>query len=298
MTPQSPQDGLAEAWRTHHRILIDVAYRLLGSYADAEDAVQEAFARLARYDGEPIEDLRGWLVVVVSRICLDQLASARVRREAYVGPWLPEPVVTASDPDPADRITLDDSVRMALMVVLERLSPPERVAFVLHDVFGLRFEEIAGIVGRPTATCRQLASRARRHVREDGTARFPVDRRSETVVAQRFLASCQGGDVEALTAVLAPDVLLRADSDGKVVAPHRPVTGREPIIKIISKGLRDYAGMTMSLATANGGPAMLIRDGGGVLITVVALTVSGDQIVAADMIGNPEKLARIEEFMR
>lgn len=297
----SSQQNLTEGWQEHHRILIDVAYRLLGSLADAEDAVQEAFARLARHDGEPIEDLRGWLVVVVSRICLDQLGSARVRREAYVGSWLPEPVLAGTagpETDPAERITLDESVRMALLVVLERLSPPERVAFVLHDVFGLRFEEISGVLGRPAPACRQLASRARRRIRDDDTARFPVDRASESAVAQRFLAACQGGDVEELMAVLAPDVVLRADSDGKVVAPHRPVVGREPIIKIVAKGLRDYAGISMSIGTANGDPAMLVRDAAGALITVVVFTVAGDQIVAADLIAAPEKLARMEEFMR
>jgi RNA polymerase sigma-70 factor, ECF subfamily len=296
----SSQQELAQGWQEHHRILIDVAYRLLGSLADAEDAVQEAFTRLARHQGEPIEDLRGWLVVVVSRICLDQLASARVRREAYVGSWLPEPFVRAADDpdaDPADRITLDDSVRMALLVVLERLSPPERVAFVLHDVFGLRFEEIATVLGRPAPACRQLASRARRHIREDESARFPVDRANETAVAERFLAACRGGDVEELMAVLAPDVVLRADSDGKVVAPHRPVVGREPIIKIVAKGLRDYPGMSMTVGTANGGPALLVRDASDALITVVVFTVAGDQIVAADLIAAPEKLARMTEFM-
>src|SRR3954447_25753062 len=205
---------LDTAWREHHQALLDVAYRVLGSMSEAEDAVQEAFSRLMRADRAAIRDVRGWLVVVTSRICLDQLGSARAPREAYVGTWLPEPLLSYSPgngttADPADRITLDESVRMALLVVLEQLTPPERVAFILHDVFQLPFEAIGEVVGRSPAAARQLASRARRRVADADAgrpARFTVDAAEERAVADRFLAAAQGGDLDALTELLAPDV--------------------------------------------------------------------------------------------
>lgn len=289
-------DGVdvAEAWRAHHRVLINVAYRLLGSVSEAEDAVSEAFARLARDPGARIDDVRAWLVVVVSRICLDQLGSARVRREAYVGPWLPEPVVTAADDapdaDPADRVTLDDSVRMALLVVLERMAPAERVAFVLHDVFGYAFDEIAEIVGRSAASVRQLASRGRRRVREERTTRFPVDREREEAVARRFLDACAGGDAAELMRLLDPDVVLRADSGGRVVAPRRPVVGPDPIVRIALRGLQRTPGTRLEYARVNGGPGVLAYGPDGVMIAVMALTVHEDRVVAVDLIGNPDKL--------
>ena len=291
-----PEHDIQGAWREHHRVLLDVAYRLLGTVADAEDAVQEGFARLARQRMEEIDDVRAWLVVVVSRICLDELRSARTRREAYVGPWLPEPLVAearGSEPDPADRITLDDTVRMALLVVLERLTPPERVAFVLHDVFRLPFDEIAAIVGRSTASCRQLASRARRRIAEEPAGRAEIDPERERAVTQRFLAACQGGDLAALTELLDPDALLRADGGGKVQAPRRPVRGREPIVKIVANGLRRFPGLRVTGATVNGGPGALVRAADGALVSVIALTIEDGRICEVDLIGNPDKLARL-----
>jgi RNA polymerase sigma-70 factor, ECF subfamily len=161
-------EEFAAAWSNHHAFLLGIAYRLLGSYSDAEDMVQEAFSRLLRSDLDPIEDLRAWLVVVVSRLCLDQLRSARRRRETYMGPWFPEPLLGRRDDaaDPSDLVTLDESVRMAFLIVLERMSPAERVAFVLHDVFEFPFERVATIVGRSPTACRQLASRARRRIKD------------------------------------------------------------------------------------------------------------------------------------
>jgi len=280
---------VAAAWRDHHRVLIDVAYRLLGSVSEAEDAVSEAFTRLARNPAEPIEDVRAWLVVVVSRICLDQLGSARARREAYVGPWLPEPVLT-SDDDPADRVTLDESVRMALLVVLERMAPAERVAFVLHDVFGYAFGEIAAIVGRTPASVRQLASRGRRRVRDERTTALPVDPDREEAVTRRFLDACAGGDAAELMRLLDPDVVLRADGGGRVVAPHKPLTGPDPIVRIVLRGLRQYPGMRLEYGRVNGGPGILTYDADGSLLAVLALTVAGDRVIAVDLVGNPDKL--------
>src|ERR1700674_1812737 len=184
---------VTDAWSNHHGFLLDVAYRLLGSYSEAEDIVQEAFTKLLRTDLDPIEDVRAWLVVVVSRLCLDQLRSARVRREAYVGPWFPEPLIHSDDPltDPADIVTLDESVRLALLIVLERMSPAERVVFVLHDVFEFPFEKVAPMVGGPVAACRQLASRARKRIKDEaGAERFNIDPAEQRRVVDAFIAAC------------------------------------------------------------------------------------------------------------
>src|SRR5213083_3475135 len=189
----SADPRVAEAWRDHRQRLMDVAYRMLGSVSDAEDVVQEAYARLVRNGVDGIDDVRGWLVTVTSRLCLDQLRSAQSQRTSYVGPWLPEPVVDVPSVgvDPADRVTLDDSVRMALLVVLEQLSPAERAAFVLHDVFQFSFETVGTIVGRSVAACRQLASRARRHVQEHvEPARFSVEPELHRAVVHRFIDAC------------------------------------------------------------------------------------------------------------
>src|SRR6266566_6401570 len=188
-----------EAWRENRRYLLDVAYRMLGSISEAEDIVQEAFVRLVRADLDGIEDIRGWLVVVVSRLCLDQLRSARSKRETYVGPWLPEPLIEppGEEFDPAERVTLDDSVRMALLVILERLTPAERGAFILHDVFRFSFKDVAEIVGRSPQACRQLASRARRHIQaETGPARFDVDPAQLGRIAGRFIEASSTGDLD------------------------------------------------------------------------------------------------------
>jgi RNA polymerase sigma-70 factor (ECF subfamily) len=280
--------ALEQAWEAHRRVALDVAYRLLGSVADAEDAVQEAYARLARRPLDEIDDVRAWLVVVVSRICLDQLGSARARREQYVGEWLPEPILDGSDP--ADSVTLDDSVRMALLVVLERLSPAERVAFVLHDVFGLSFTEVADAVGRTPAACRQLASRARRHIRSDELARFPVDRAEEAEVAARFAAACETGDIASLAELLDPDVVFRADSGGRVPAPRRPVHGRDVVLKVMANGYRRFPGLRIAAQGINGGPGLVARAPDGTLVSVAALTIHAGRVHAIDLVGNPEKL--------
>src|SRR5438128_9791857 len=186
--------AFADAWREYRRYVLDVAYRVLGSISDAEDVVQETFARLLKQDADQIQDVRGWLVVVATRLCLDQLRSARSRRESYVGTWLPEPVIEGETDDPSDRITLDDSVRMAMLVVLERLTPAERAAFVLHDVFGFSFDDVGRIVGRSPAACRQLASRARSRIEtETEPARFEVDPGEATRVAARFIDAATNG---------------------------------------------------------------------------------------------------------
>ena len=223
MSHATPPDEtkFAAAWRLHRPYLLDLAFRMHGRITDAEDAVQEAFSRLISVDIDEIEDIRGWLIVVVSRISLDQLRSAPARREiSAVSEDLDGRSATA---DPADRITLEDSVRLAMLVVLQRLTPAERVVFVLHDIFQFSFDTVASIVGRSPAACRQLASRARRRIRSDTEpARFDVDVREQHRLAQGFIAACAGGDLEALMQLLDPDVAGDVDFGGRAV-PRRAV---------------------------------------------------------------------------
>lgn len=208
---------LGRAWRDHHRYLLDVAFRVLGSISEAEDVVQEAYARLMNVDVDELDDVRAWLVVVVSRLCFDQLRSARWQRQTpSAAPPENRHATQAGMPtDPADRVTLDDEVRMALHVVLARLTPAERTAYVLHDVFRYSFDDIADVVGRSPAACRQLAARARHRIHADGgPARFPVESDEQRHVTEAFIAAASTGDVDGLLAVLDPDVAGQADMGG------------------------------------------------------------------------------------
>jgi RNA polymerase sigma-70 factor (ECF subfamily) len=284
--------ALVGVWHDHHRYVLDVAYRMLGSVSEAEDVVQDAFARLLRADLARIDDVRGWLVVAVTRLCLDQLRSARARREVYVGPWLPEPVIQAADQnlDPVDRVTLDDSVRMAMLLVLERLSPAERAAFVLHDVFQFSFEEVASIVGRTPAACRQLASRARRHVQaETSPARFKVDPADLSRVADRFIAAASSGDLDALMQVLDPNVVGHADSGGFVPGPRQPTVGRENVAHRFVQFLQGYR-IALVPMPVNGEPGMLAFQD-GFLGAVIALSYRDGLIAHIHAVSNPYKLA-------
>ena len=287
-------DAIAEVWREHRRLLLDVAYRMLGSVSDAEDAVQETFTRLLRADLGEIEDIRGWLVVVVSRLCLDQIRSARSRREAYVGPWLPEPLIDLPDDnlDPADRVTLDDSVRMAMLVVLERLSPAERAAFVLHDVFGFSFEAVGSIVGRSPAACRQLASRARRHIEsETSPARFEVEPAELRRVAERFISASASGDMDSLLQVLDPDVAGWTDTGGFGWAPRVAINGRDRVARTLLGFLRSR-NVTLSPMPVNGEPGAVAYVDGHVL-AILAFEMREGLITKIHSIANPEKLAHI-----
>jgi RNA polymerase sigma-70 factor (ECF subfamily) len=283
---------LTAAFEAHRAHLVRVAYGTLGSVAEAEDVVQEAWLRLQRLeDAGAIRDVRAWLTTVVSRLALDALGSARARRERYVGPWLPEPLVEdLTTPDPADRVTLDESVSMALMVVLEQLSPAERTAFLLHDVFDLGFEEVAAVVGRTPQAARQLASRARRHV-QDGRPRFPASRDEHVEVVGAFAAACSEGDLDALVALLEPDVVWRSDGGGHVTASRKPQRGAAKVARgMLALARRPPRGAY--LAQVNGAPGIVMRDGDGVL-TVMAFTVAGARITAIDVMRNPEKLRHV-----
>jgi len=291
-TPSDP--SLAEIM-SERRQLINVAYRLLGSLAEAEDAVQETYARwyaLTPRQRDDIESPGAWLTTVTSRICLDQLNSARARRERYVGQWIPEPLPEPTEwvgvpADPADRVTLDESVSMAFLVVLESMTPAERVAFVLHDVFGYPFGEIAGIVGRTPAACRQLASSGRRRVRAGRCAAAPSGR--QLAVVREFKNAWQTNDIAALVALLDPDVTFAADGGGLAPAALEPIEGAEQIARYLADLAIRAAGMTILERTVNGQPGLIAHDG-RTIVTVFAFDVTGGHISHIWAVRNPDKL--------
>jgi RNA polymerase sigma-70 factor (ECF subfamily) len=274
------------------RQLINVAYRLLGSLVDAEDAVQETYARwyaLPAAEREAVDRPGAWLTTVASRICLDQLRSARVRRERYVGEWLPEPLPDPGDDtdptDPADRITLDESVSMAFLVVLESMTPAERVAFVLHDVFGYPFADIAEIVGRTPAACRQLASSARARVPSPPTA--PPAKRAALV--RDFKQAWEAKDIGALVGLLDPDAVTVGDGGGLVTAELLPVEGREQVAQYYADLAGRRAGATIVERMVNGQPGLVVLEG-DVIATVLAFDVTEGGIRNIWAVRNPEKL--------
>ena len=283
------------------RRLLGLAYRMLGTVSEAEDAVQEAYLRWYRLDDAErtgIANPAGWLTRVTSRICLDVLGSARARRERYVGPWLPEPVPRdlfaggasgggLNADDPLDRVTLDESVSTALLVVLEAMTPAERVAFILHDVFALPFDEIAAIVGRsPTAT-RQLASSARRRVRSQRTR--PVDQAEHARLVQAFRDACDRGDLDALTALLDPAVSLHSDGGGIARAALNPITGAAKVGRFVLGVLAKQPTVRLAPLTTPDGPALALVRGDDV-IGVINLHADGNHVTRVWMQMNPEKL--------
>jgi RNA polymerase sigma-70 factor (ECF subfamily) len=279
---------IEKIWAAQRPYLVDLAFRMLGRIHDAEDVVQEAFSRLLRADLEGIDDVRGWLVVVVSRLCLDQLKSAQHRRETAVGA-LPEPTSPAPF-DPADRVTLDDTLRLALLVVLEELSPAERTVFVLHDIFRFSFSAIAPIVGRSESACRKIASRARRRIStETGPARFLADVDQQHEVAAEFIAACGGGDLERLLRLLDPDVVGDVDL-GPTMAPRRPLSGSATISRNLVGFFGPASGMTLVSQPVNGHPGFLAFHDGA-LFGVVILKTGNGRIVDIHAIADPAKLA-------
>jgi RNA polymerase sigma factor (sigma-70 family) len=282
------EPGLS-AIMSERRRLINLAYRMLGSLAEAEDAVQETYARwyaMARQDQEAIENPGAWLTTVASRVCLDVLGSARVRRERYVGEWIPEPLPDGGD-DPAERVTLDESVSMAFLVVLESMTPAERVTFVLHDVFGYAFAEVAGIVGRTPAACRQLASSARRRIRAARPAVTPAGRQAGLIRA--FRQAWEARDIQALVSILDPDATVIADGGGLVAAALAPIEGAEEIARYaVDLDIRT-GGLTLFERTVNGQPG-LVAQLDGAIAAVFAFEVTGDRITRIWVVRNPEKL--------
>jgi RNA polymerase sigma-70 factor (TIGR02957 family) len=282
-----------EVFEANRELLFAVAYRMLGTVADAEDTVQDAWLRWAAAPRSDIAQPRAYLARTVTHIALNRLRSARARREAYVGPWLPEPLLTTG-PDAADRAELAESVSLAMLVVLESLTPEERAVFVLHEVFGFPHAEIAAAIGRSDASVRQLMHRAREHV-QARRPRFDVDAGQQREVTERFLAAAGGGDLDQLMLVLAPDVILIGDGGGKAKAPLRPVIGAAKVARFLAaSSAQPYMGvdrseMTLEVAEINGGPGILVTTGGRP-ITAVTTVIAGGRITAIQLVANPDKL--------
>ncbi|MEU4821465.1 RNA polymerase sigma factor SigJ [Actinomadura citrea] len=297
-----PDPGL-DALMSERRRLIGLAYRLLGSLAEAEDAVQETYTRwyaMSPQRQDAIESPGAWLTTVAGRICLNMLGSARARRETYVGDWIPEPLPGRTEwisgrpggatADPADRVTLDESLSLAFLVVLESMTPAERVAFILHDVFRHPFAEVAEIVGRTPAACRQLASSARRRVRASQPSATPAARHAGIVRA--FKQAWEAKDIEALIRLLDPDATAIADGGGLAVTFPRPIEGGEEIARAwIEIARRRPGDMTFLERTVNGQPGLVAQQD-GVIVTVFAFQVAGDRIQHIWVVRNPEKLRR------
>jgi len=303
-TPSGPGGGQPDpgldAIMSERRQLINLAYRLLGSLAEAEDAVQETCARwyaLSRQQQDAIETPGAWLTTVASRICLNLLGSARARRETYVGEWIPEPLPErtgqlsgqpGATADPADRVTLDESVSIAFLVVLESMTPAERVAFILHDVFRYPFAEVAEIVGRTPAACRQLASSARRRVRASQAPAAPAARQAGIIRA--FKRAWEAKDIDALIGLLDPGATAIADGGGLVTAFLDPIEGSEQIARAwVEIASRASGTMTFLERTVNGQPGLVAQQD-GLIVTVFAFDVADDRIRHIWVVRNPDKL--------
>ncbi|MEV0820791.1 RNA polymerase sigma factor SigJ [Nonomuraea rubra] len=288
----------------HRGVLVAVAYRILGSVADAEDVVQEAWLRWSRVDESDVEDPKAFLITVTSRLAIDRLRWAKSRRESYVGPWLPEPISTA--PDVAEHAELADSVEMAMLVVLETLSPLERAVFVLREAFDLPFSEIAEIIGRAEPATRQLARRARDHVR-DKRPRFDVDRDERRRITERFMGASAGGDLDALIEMFSDQVSIISDGGGKARAALRVITGAENVGRYLTSintpaniakfmasiGRAELADLSFAVETLNNAPTIVISAGGQV-ISVISLLVSEGKIETIYVLANPEKIGHLQ----
>ncbi|SDC93473.1 RNA polymerase sigma-70 factor, ECF subfamily [Sphingomonas sp. YR710] len=287
MEREDPADaaGAAASFHPQRRRLLRIAYRMLGSVADAEDIVQEAFIRWMGADRAAVHEPAAFLHRIVTRLCLDRLKSASHQRETYIGPWLPDPIVAEEE---------DEDITLPLMLALERLSPLERAAFLLHDVFGLGFEEVAATIRRDAVACRQLAARARTHVRE-ARPRFPVEKQRGLEIAGAFFAASRGGDMTALGAMLAADVSIHSDGGGKRPAAPQPILGFAHVMKV-HKGLAvlfaRHGSQLVRTALINGLPGFVTREADGELQTT-ALDITDGKINAIYVMRNPDKLRHL-----
>ncbi|MFF4734436.1 RNA polymerase sigma factor SigJ [Streptomyces sp. NPDC001262] len=293
--PVNDRDAALDAFEEHRSTLTGVAYRMLGRFADAEDVVQEAWLRWSREDRDEVREPRAYLVRVTTRLALDRLRQVQSRREAYVGPWLPEPVTTdfaVAVPDTAERAVLADSVSLALLVVLESLSPLERAVFVLREAFGFPFPEIASALDRSEAAVRQLATRARRHV-DERRPRFDVDPVQQRDLTERFLAAATGGSLEDLLALLAPDVRLVSDAGGKAKAALRVIESADKVGRFLVavSNIQD-PGLELRFEEVNGVPSMVLLSQGRP-DTVFSLGVTDGRIAAVYIMRNPDKLTGV-----
>jgi RNA polymerase sigma-70 factor, ECF subfamily len=285
-----------DAYKDLRPLLFSIAYRMVGGVSDAEDIVQEAFLRFHRAasDGAEIKSPKAYLSAVTTRLAIDHLRSARVRRERYVGAWLPEPLVTDPEADAAGHAETADSLSMAFLVLLERLSPVERAVFLLHEVFGFGYAEIAGLVGKSEDNCRQLAARARRHL-QARRPRFEASRRQREQLARRFFAAVEQGDTEGLVGLLAADAVMYADGGGKAPALAAPLHGGQRVARFLL-GLARQArviGVHLRPAQVNGQPGAMAYDRDGRLVTVLCLEIADGRVQTVRSIVNPDKLRHL-----
>lgn len=271
-------------------LLFSLAYRMLGSAADAEDIVQDAFIRYEQADD--VEHPKAYLSKVVTRLCIDHLRSARVRRESYVGTWLPEPLLTDSTPDVSEEVEQSDSLSLAFLVMLETLSPVERAVFLLREVFGYEYDEIGETVGKSADNCRQIAHRAKRHI-EARRPRFKPEKERRDELLGAFFVACGQGDLESLMELLAEDVTLWSDGGGKVKAARRPIEGRAKVARFLLGILaKEKRVLDIQVAEVNGSPGFVVFDGGRPR-TVAALEMTQDGIQGVHLVVNPDKLKRL-----
>ncbi|MBV8430000.1 MAG: RNA polymerase sigma-70 factor [Solirubrobacterales bacterium] len=278
--------------------MFSIAYRMTGSVSDAEDIVQEAFLRAA-HDGA-VTSPKAYLTTITTRLAIDHLRSARVRRESYVGTWLPEPLLTDTDPGPAERAEMSDSLSMAFLILLESLSPAERAIFLLREVFGYDYKEIASITGKSEPACRQTFARARRRI-DEGRPRFETSRAEGEELARAFLAVADGGDMTSLLERLAPDVLFYGDSGGKGETTFiAPLAGRQRVAEIVRAQVQRtmQLGASLTIAWVNGQPGVLAHDVDGGLIAVIAFDVLDGQVQVIRAVANPDKLRHIGPISR
>jgi RNA polymerase sigma factor (sigma-70 family) len=283
-------ERLADRFEEHRAHLRAVAYRMLGSLSDAEDAVQESWLRLSRTDVSGVENLRAWLTTVVARVCLDMLRARTSRREDSLDVHVPDPIVTRADADPESGAMLADSVGLALLVLLETLEPAERIAFVLHDVFGMTFDEIAPIVDRSPVAARQLASRARRRVQGQAPVPDP-DLRTQRRVVDAFLAAVRDGNFDALVGVLDPAIVLRADG-GEAKGMSRIVRGAQAVVA--QAAAFSKLGLSNQLVLVNGNIGVVSRLADGRVLSVIGFTIAGGKVVEMDILADPERLSRLD----
>jgi len=283
-------ERLAEQFEAHRSHVRAVAYRMLGSISEAEDAVQETWIRLSRSDVSGVDNLRAWLTTVVARVCLDMLRTRTSRREDPLDTHVPDPAITRADEDPESDAMRADSVGLALLVVLEKLEPAERLAFVLHDVFGMAFEEIAPVVDRSVVATRQLASRARRRVQGQAPA-SRSDLRIQRRVVDAFLAAVKNADFEALVEVLDPAIVLRADG-GAVKGMSRLVHGAQAVVA--QAATFSKLGLSNQVVLVNGNIGVLSRLPDGRLLSVIGFTIAGGKVVEMDILADPDRLSRLD----
>jgi RNA polymerase sigma-70 factor (ECF subfamily) len=297
VTPAKAKDDVADAYVDLRPLLFSIAYRMLGSVGEAEDVVQEAFIRYQRAlaDGTAVESPKAYLSAVVTRLAIDHLKSARVRRETYVGEWLPEPLVTDDGAgDPAELAEQADSLSMSFLVLLERLTPVERAVFLLHDVFDYDFEEVGRIVNRTPANCRQQAVRARKFI-SASRPRFDADEAERDELVSLFFAAANRGDVDALIEVLAEDVIVHGDGGGKVPQWYAPIAGADKVARLFARmGSQMQAmGATFEPHRINGQPGVIFRGPGGGVFSVMSVEVVDGRVATIRSVVNPDKLGHL-----